>query len=589
LKVNPGVTLSITNLILANGRDVGTNGANASAFGHPAENGYPGQGGAILNDGGTVWLMSCVLSNNSVVGGRGGAYAQPYPDNGKAGEGQGGAVFVRNGSLVLESVELLNNSAIGGPGVKVGQFNTTDAAGDAFGGAVYVTNSSVVVAGGCLSSNLCKAPAGGTGAGATAFGGAIFLASGSLVLTNAFLSENLAWGEDSFYDSVGFPRPGSSCGGAVAALQGTVTIEHSQIISNRAFGGNAVRHSGTGEARGGGVFSSAIVVAHNSLFHGNQAVSGNGSSKNTDGLGGACHNSGTAAFSSCSFVLNLASGGNAGAFGGDTLSYPGGHGLGGGICNVAQLALTNCTLTVNSALGGEGAFPLGLPGSGLGGGVFNSNGVVNAVNVTIASNLTAAGKGWSYEGLAGGANVANTNGTLTLLNSILAYPGTNNDAWGTISDAGHNISSDGSANLNSGTSFNFTDPLLRPLGNYGGPTPTMALQNNSPAVDFGAAEGAPLIDQRGLVRPAGLGVDIGACELQSASAQVPPLALKREEVGLRLSFQAQSNVVYHLQHSKTLATWADVELIGPYTSETTVSRTIGVDEQSQDFFRIFLP
>src|SRR6185295_14779934 len=90
----------------------------------------------------------------------------------------------------------------------------------------------------------------------------------------------------------------------------------------------------------------------------------------------------------------------------------------------------------------------GLPftqpaGKGQGAGIYNTGSVV-CVNVTVASNLTAPGQGLTP--LSSGANIANTNGILSLLNSIIAYSGTNTNAWGTITDAGFNMSSDGSAN-----------------------------------------------------------------------------------------------------------------------------------------------
>src|SRR5262249_20459306 len=56
------------------------------------------------------------------------------------------------------------------------------------------------------------------------------------------------------------------------------------------------------------------------------------------------------------------------------------------------------------------------------------------------------------------------------------------------------------------------DPLLAPLGNYGGPTQNMALRPGSPAIDPGTSTGAPAQDQRGVSRPQGAAVDIGAFE-----------------------------------------------------------------------------
>ena len=59
------------------------------------------------------------------------------------------------------------------------------------------------------------------------------------------------------------------------------------------------------------------------------------------------------------------------------------------------------------------------------------------------------------------------------------------------------------------------DPLLAPLGNYGGPTQTMALLPGSPAIDAGNNALIPAgvtTDQRGLPRIVNTVVDIGAFE-----------------------------------------------------------------------------
>lgn len=66
-----------------------------------------------------------------------------------------------------------------------------------------------------------------------------------------------------------------------------------------------------------------------------------------------------------------------------------------------------------------------------------------------------------------------------------------------------------------GTRLAPIDPLLRPLGNYGGPTQTMALLPGSPAIDAGNSALVPITlttDQRGLPRIVHGTVDIGAFE-----------------------------------------------------------------------------
>jgi hypothetical protein len=74
-----------------------------------------------------------------------------------------------------------------------------------------------------------------------------------------------------------------------------------------------------------------------------------------------------------------------------------------------------------------------------------------------------------------------------------------------------NIYSDGSGD---GNSLPNTNPLLGPLSNNGGPTLTMPLLDNSPAIN--AADPTPEltspVDQRGVTRPQGPAPDIGAYE-----------------------------------------------------------------------------
>src|SRR5262249_23680459 len=74
-----------------------------------------------------------------------------------------------------------------------------------------------------------------------------------------------------------------------------------------------------------------------------------------------------------------------------------------------------------------------------------------------------------------------------------------------------------------GTSANPLNPLVGPLHDNGGPTPTMALLFGSGAIDAGDnANGGlsgPAIDQRGLARIANGTIDIGAFEVQHSSLQ----------------------------------------------------------------------
>lgn len=121
-------------------------------------------------------------------------------------------------------------------------------------------------------------------------------------------------------------------------------------------------------------------------------------------------------------------------------------------------------------------------------------------------------------------NEVNLPGTTTTLKSTIVANSLNGDnCVGTVTSEGHNLSDDGSCGLAAQGDQPNTDPLLRPLGDYGGPTRTAALRPTSPAVDAGFADGTTT-DQRGLPRivnyphvpkaAGGDNSDIGSFELQ---------------------------------------------------------------------------
>ncbi|HTY87434.1 MAG TPA: immunoglobulin domain-containing protein, partial [Candidatus Acidoferrum sp.] len=489
--VAPGVAFSVTNLLLANGLCLGNNGTA----------GTPADGGAIYNDGGAVTLVGCTVTNNS---------AQSLVPGGLA---RGGAIFNNAGTVSLYQTSLSNNATIGqGYNDSVTWIN-----GIGLGGAIYNTNGSMAITGCNVSSNFCYGACTYRGTG-LAMGGAAFQASGFLTVTNSVFAFNQVLGGNGANNPGGSGSP--AYGGALAANGGSITIQHSQFLTNTATGGDAGYHGAGGPVFGGAVYSTAILSAADSSFSGNQALAGNwqivptSGTRGADGCGGAIYNSGLAVLSRCSVCSNLVNGGTGyNAFG--LSAADGGNGLGGGIFNDSQLLATNCTAALNSAVGGMGHGP-GVTGTALGGGVFNNtNAVFVALNLTLASNSCSSPALSipfnSGQGTAAGSQVANTNGTLRLQNSILAYS-TNSDAYGTILDNGYNLCSDNSAGLYAAGSHNNTNPLLGPLGDYGGPTLTMPLLVGSPAIDGGSTAAAPPVDQRGHARPYGAAADIGAFE-----------------------------------------------------------------------------
>jgi hypothetical protein len=496
--VAPGVTFSVTNVTLANGTCLVTNNqADITA-----------DGGAIYNAGGYVTLVSCIVTNNNALCRAAGGIAR------------GGAIFTSGGTVSLFQTSVSNSLAIGG-GLAAPQPNPVYT-NRAFGGAIYSANGALTITGCTISSNLCQAFQDDYIYSVT-MGGAAFQASGSMLVEDSLFASNQALG-----GPPGTTMPATPAyGGALAATAGSVTINHSQFLGNSAQGGNAPYHKLAGAAFGGAVYSAAGLAAKDSAFFGNQAFAG--SSFGTagvpaaNGYGGAIYSSGTAGLNSCSIYSNLCAGGSSGNDG--LVAGVGGEAQGGGIFNAAQLGATNCTLALNSVNGGKGgSIPsrgLGRAGNAFGGGVFNdASATFAAMNLTIASNACTSPSDLNYyytNGTATGFQIANNAGTLRLHNSLIAYSGTNANAYGTITDDGYNMSSDGSAQFSGGSSYSFTDPKLGPLGDYGGPTLCMALLASSPAIDTGDPAHSPGTDQRGAVRPFGAGPDMGAYEFGAAA------------------------------------------------------------------------
>lgn len=87
-----------------------------------------------------------------------------------------------------------------------------------------------------------------------------------------------------------------------------------------------------------------------------------------------------------------------------------------------------------------------------------------------------------------------------------------------IQSQGHNLDSLNDCGFTAAGDIVGADPLLAPLADNGGATQTMALAPTSPAIDAAAGAACPPTDQRGVLRPAGSGCDIGAFELATPSA-----------------------------------------------------------------------
>jgi hypothetical protein len=92
--------------------------------------------------------------------------------------------------------------------------------------------------------------------------------------------------------------------------------------------------------------------------------------------------------------------------------------------------------------------------------------------------------------------------------------------FGLLNSEGYNLIGDGTGGSSFadtdlvGTSEHPIDPMLEPLGDYGGPTQTMRPLPGSPVINAGDNTDAPDTDQRGFPRIVLDFIDIGAVELQ---------------------------------------------------------------------------
>ena len=172
---------------------------------------------------------------------------------------------------------------------------------------------------------------------------------------------------------------------------------------------------------------------------------------------------------------------------------------GGGIANSGLLTVVNSTVANNTA-------------NQSGGGVDTRAGSLLAEHVTLSGNAAGAA--------ASGGGLYAEGSSVTLRDSIVASNTANSvsddlklGAGASISPVGSNLFStlDGSG-LSAGAGILVGDPLLEVLGNYGGPTLTLALLPGSPAIDAATAGTSLSADQRGFERTLGAGTDLGAYE-----------------------------------------------------------------------------
>jgi fibronectin-binding autotransporter adhesin len=337
------------------------------------------------------------------------------------------------------------------------------------GGIFFSTNCTAALRNSSFASN-----------SATNNGGAIGIDSGgTLTITNSIFTGNSAvrggaifsnFATNTLYNCT-FSANSAEEGGAIANLDSVLVAANLNISANFA-------------AAGGGIFNlnNSFLTLNDSTLSSNFATNYGGALINTNG-GTATLNNSTISTNSCP------------------------KDQGGGIDNWAILTINRCTVANNGPGGGivntggktacNDSTIVGNYAIFDGGGFYSSPGTNTLNNCTFYGNVSGRRGGGYYADIFSVSFVTNT----IVASNTAGTVGP--DVFGSIPNAN---------NLTNG------NPLLAPLGDYGGPTQTMPPLFGSPAINAGVDSVTNLLanDQRGYARKAGAHVDIGAVEVQPA-------------------------------------------------------------------------
>ncbi len=436
-------------------------GVTASLSGVTISGGMNNQAGGAIYNDGTLTVTSSTFTNNT-SGADGGAIADP-------------------GTLTLTDCTIENNSA-------------------PFGGGID-NEGTLTITGSTIEANTANKSGGFGGGIDNDDGGMATLTSTTVAMNSAFFNGGGVLNAGSSALAVNnstFSANTAASGAGIYSESSTLTVTDSTLTGNDATGT-------TSHAGGGGVYNSG----------GTASITGSTLSGNTAAQagGGIFANAGALTILDSTFSGNSAG-----------LATPL-VGAGGGLYeNGGTLKVTDSTIAGNSA-------------EWVGAGIDENAGTLTAVNCTIAYNNEPQ----QFSGFGGGMNI--TDGTATLYNTIIALntdgtgPGAQADniflnGSGMVSSASANnlLATGGNSGVTNGGSNDNQVGVSVPgldtgLANNGGPTQTIALLSNSPAVDAGNSllDEGQMTDQRGAGFPRvfGANVDIGAFELQTAATSNP--------------------------------------------------------------------
>lgn len=322
-------------------------------------------------------------------------------------------------------------------------------------------------------------------------------------------------------------------GGALRQRQGALVLERVHVDGNLAtVGGGAL------------LLEDGTTLVTDSVFDGNRTEHATGSAR-----GGAIHQTGPNHLSvaTSTFVGNVAA---------STAGAP----EGGAVAQssmAAELDVDRSTFDGNRA---SGTF-------------YSTGGALSTRGTTTIRSSTIAGGSAAY-----GAGITRHTGATTLVASILDNGA--KSCHGTVGSGGHNLWSDTSCNLRAAGDRGGLAPMLGPLADNGGGTPTRLPSAVSPASDWipvgtpGLCDASTPPDQRGAARPAGAACDVGAVDIDGPGAPAP-LHLVVDDAGDESDADRGDGVCATTAGTCTLR--AAIDQANAWTTTDTIQIAAGVD------------
>lgn len=393
--------------------------------------------------------------------------------------GIAGGAIVNHGTLALTSSTVSNSTTttqgggIFNDGTLTLNHSTITGNNGSTGGGIYTatTGKTYLTAGSIVSHNTATNTGGGiynhglTKIDASTINGSNYAADAGGGIWN---DQTLVILDGSNISGNTAGASGTGDGGGIYAGTGATTSITDTTISNNSSG-----------AFGGGLWNDGTMIIDGSTIAGSQTTSD----------GGGIWNSASLTISSSTISGNTAS------------RY------GAGLYNVGSLTLSNSTIANNS-------------GATYGGGI-NNAGSLSAYDSTIALNSASNGGGIA-QNLSD--PTATLQGTIVSGNQASSTGDDLDIAIGAVTGS-YDLTGDvsGTTTLTS-TQSQSGSAYLSPLGNYGGPTQTIAPLVGSLAFGNGATfdvnSTTITTDQRGFTRPVSGSFDIGAFQSQGSSAMV---------------------------------------------------------------------